>query len=383
MPQTDFRPALNGFHFGNHFVNHVLRLPAYGSVTTLGRCGGMSYAALDYYAARLDVPAGADQDFAVTGGVPPDGTTLADYIYRRQLDSFLVPSAVKFITWSLSPDRPSGLLRGVGAWTKDEFARLRAAVDVGRPVPLGLIVASDLTGLGHNHQVVAWGYSLDATGAPASVSVYDNNHPGQDVALTPDPAGTGWLETTGERWRGFFVQDYTPQWPPASSTARAIRSTGSVGVPRPTRRKTFVVTFSAVQLDGDGWLPDGRVALTCTVNGRTTRWPHSGTRRVRAGTSYVVNRTLTVALAPEEPLTVQVNVDRPALTPVPTGGPGYRPVGAPEGALAGDGGSSTHLTLRRALATGGSWRRGVLREGVSGSGSGMGCTIKYAIRPRV
>ena len=166
--------------------------------------------------AHKTIPSGTNQDFAATGSVPPDGTPLADYIYRRQIDSFLTISASKFVTWSLTPDGPSFLLRGIDRWTRqDEYTKLRSAVDAGKPVPLGLIVATDLSGLPHNHQVVAYGYDLDAAGNPSIVYIYDNNHPDEDVTLTARTDGPGWIQSTGEKWRGFFIQDYIPQTPPA------------------------------------------------------------------------------------------------------------------------------------------------------------------------
>jgi hypothetical protein len=50
MPRTSFDPKRHGFHFANHFVNHV------GPFTTIGRCGGMSYAALDCFHHGVAVP---------------------------------------------------------------------------------------------------------------------------------------------------------------------------------------------------------------------------------------------------------------------------------------------------------------------------------------
>src|SRR5437016_11063136 len=42
--KLDFVPSRDGFHFSNNFTNHLLC-----GITTAGRCGGMAYAALDYY----------------------------------------------------------------------------------------------------------------------------------------------------------------------------------------------------------------------------------------------------------------------------------------------------------------------------------------------
>jgi hypothetical protein len=99
MPTTSFDPVEHGFAFPNDFVNVIGTLPGFGKITTYGRCGGMAYASLDYYHHGLRVPENAD--------LPPDGTVLADYIYRRLLDSYLVASASKFISWTLYSDDPT------------------------------------------------------------------------------------------------------------------------------------------------------------------------------------------------------------------------------------------------------------------------------------
>src|SRR5690348_4708372 len=51
-----FDPATHGFAFPNAFVNEVLTLPNGARITTAGRCGGMAYAALDYFLAGQPVP---------------------------------------------------------------------------------------------------------------------------------------------------------------------------------------------------------------------------------------------------------------------------------------------------------------------------------------
>src|ERR1051326_7354947 len=46
MPKVDFIPSRDGFHFANRFTNVII--PG-TSLSTHGRCGGMAWAALDYY----------------------------------------------------------------------------------------------------------------------------------------------------------------------------------------------------------------------------------------------------------------------------------------------------------------------------------------------
>ncbi len=213
MPKVNFSPARDGFQFGNYFVNQIANVPGIGKLQTAGRCGGMSYCVLDHYVAGRPVPGFKASDFG-DKGVPPDGHPLADYIYQRQLDSFFTLSAVKFVTWSLAPDSGNFLVHGVRERTrKEEFKKLREAIDRGMPVPLGLIVARNLNDLGRNHQVVAYGYDYDAETQHMTVYIYDVNWPGQEITLTSGKDDAVWFESSPgkEQWRGWFVQDYAPR----------------------------------------------------------------------------------------------------------------------------------------------------------------------------
>ncbi|GIH12368.1 hypothetical protein [Rugosimonospora africana] len=212
MPDTAFRAGKNGFHFPNNFVNHIvtLHVPLHGAVdvTTGGRCGGMAYAALDYFHAGLPVPTHETGDFA--DGVPPDGSVLAGYIYHRLIDSFLTGSATKFIAWTLRPDHDILRLPGVHTRTSQELVRIRRSIDRGDPVVLGLLRSTLLTDLGDNHQVVCYGYDGD------ELHIYDNRCPDVEGTVTRRPDGSWSLEAgdVQDRWRGLFAQDYRPAQPP-------------------------------------------------------------------------------------------------------------------------------------------------------------------------
>jgi hypothetical protein len=135
MPETDFDPKKHGFHFPNDFINTIASIPFVGTITTRGRCGGMAYASLDYYSAGVPVPQNKSS--------PPDGALLADYIYKRLLDSFLQRTSLSFASWTQALDHPT-LLRGKGVtrMTKeDEFPKLKQQIDAGKEVVLGLIKA--------------------------------------------------------------------------------------------------------------------------------------------------------------------------------------------------------------------------------------------------
>lgn len=214
--RLDFDPRRHGFGFPNAFVNVVLALPNGQKVTTSGRCGGMAYAAADHWLAHVPVPPWTAATYA-PGRVPPKENWLGDYIYRRQLESFLVASALKFALWSVLPDERAWYSAGLHALTlHDEVPELVRRLDEGHPVVLGLVVARELGAMAHNHQVLAYGYEVDEHGA-TTVLVYDSNAPGRQTRLTP--TDDGWHSTTGELWRGFFLQDYAPATPPALISA--------------------------------------------------------------------------------------------------------------------------------------------------------------------
>jgi hypothetical protein len=219
LPKIDFTPTKNGLHFPNNFINNVANIPGYGEIVTRGRCGGMAYATLDYYYARIAIPDYKESYFPYPEfnpeGVPPDANTLANYIYARLINSFEVPSAIKYISLTLAPDHSTWLSKGVTRWTKeDEFPKIQKSIDGGKPVVLGLIYANNINDVGQNHQVVAYGYDYDPNAKRITVYVYDNNYPDLEVIFSTDPSNPHVNASTGEIWRGFFVHDYISNAPP-------------------------------------------------------------------------------------------------------------------------------------------------------------------------
>ncbi|WP_456785912.1 MIR domain-containing protein [Cellulomonas sp. P5_C5] len=208
-----FDPATHGFAFPNAFVNEVLTLPNGARITTAGRCGGMAYAALDYFLAGQPVPVWRS-DLWTPSRVPPDSHWLAQLFTQRLRDSFFTGSAAKFVTWSMHSDDETWVFKGVTRWTKEEeVPRLIASIDAGRPVVLGLVVARNLASIGDNHQVIAYGYEQDRSTGRTTVLIYDSNTPRKPVTLTSDADQPDWTASNGHSWRGFFLQDYTPRRP--------------------------------------------------------------------------------------------------------------------------------------------------------------------------
>ena len=212
MPTTTFDPAVHGFRFGNRFVNVVATLPGVPKLRTNGRCGGMSYAALDYFTLHRAAPVFMP---APPARVPPDGHPLADYLLRRQLESFANDSALRFISWTLFPDEGLPFAKGVRKWTAAEIPGLKSSVDRGVPVVIGLIGARSLPNVGrHNHQSVAFGYEV--VGGGVDVLIYDPNTPGATSVLHWRK-GEALIQASNRPtrpWRGFFVHDYEAKVPP-------------------------------------------------------------------------------------------------------------------------------------------------------------------------
>ena len=199
MPMTAFTPQRHGFHFSNSFVNPIVTIPGLGTISTYGLCGGMSMAALDYYHSATPVPTHVPSDFP-GGSVPAVGSALYQYLFDRQLASFnpfTHPSVVKFVTQRLPVGRTAFEVS-----VQDEWPLVVASLNAGTPVPLGLIApSSDPT---QSHQVVAIGYEP----FPQQLFLYDCNHPDTVVALRLDAAAQMITESTGERWDGFFLEQY-------------------------------------------------------------------------------------------------------------------------------------------------------------------------------
>jgi hypothetical protein len=140
---------------------------------------------------------------------------LMDYIRRRQSDSLPILALLRLAAWIFQSDDQ------VGQWTAlQEAPRLRGLLDQGQPAVLLLVCTSRVENPTYNHQVVATGYDFDADTQQFSVYLYDPNYPGEEPHLTLSlkDAEHGFCleQSTGERRRGFIVQNYMPALPPAS-----------------------------------------------------------------------------------------------------------------------------------------------------------------------
>jgi hypothetical protein len=228
----NFSPSRNGFRFTNSFAPAPTIHIDLGPVGTIGLgdasqgvCGGMVFAARDYFEAGQQIPTDTQ--------VPKPGTPLFNYITGRLIDSFNVPSGVlEYAEWMMLPSADIHLVIGSKKGTfsrtvQSTWPLVRADIDSGHPSPLGLVTVhtSDLAQIGKCHQVLAYGYNIDDTGG-ITISVYDPNtdvSSADAVRISLDgahPSSVSPISHTiniGEpTLHGFFRSTYAPKIPPSS-----------------------------------------------------------------------------------------------------------------------------------------------------------------------
>jgi len=179
-----------------------------------GLCGGMCFAALDFFHANHPPPRGENAN-----DQPAPGTRLRSYIWRRQLRS-LFSDGARFMVWliSLNYAPQAWPFLGGGGWllarSRKEWQKLKVSVDGGRPVPIGLVRAAKR--VYDNHQVLAIGY--EETGeAHGTIYVYDPNCPDRestiDIQFGPQTFDGQESCGGGPPLRGFFCEAYRPSDP--------------------------------------------------------------------------------------------------------------------------------------------------------------------------
>lgn len=224
-----FLPSRHGFAFANTWppapavtVRTPLLSIGIGN-NAAGLCGGMVFAALDYWNATLHPPLAR----------PAPGSPLHAYIVRRLIASWHMPAGVaRYYLWMNLPDGDTSrrlpgrrvVTRGVSWRTiTGQWPLIRARLDRGLPVPLGLVTVASANParLRHNHQALAFGYGV--SGAVVTLRVYDPNS-GQDdgVWIRFDASSpsrpTAFAHNLNLGWpvRGFFRAAYSPAAPPVA-----------------------------------------------------------------------------------------------------------------------------------------------------------------------
>lgn len=243
-----FVPSADGFAFANSWPSGpAVSVPLLaGSVgignAARGLCGGMVFAALDYWHAGAVPPAVQ----------PAAGTPLFRFIVRRLIDSWHLPAGVaRYYWWMLLPDSDTSICAGrrrPGRWrgiTRRTLSRewpiIRARLDAGAPAALAVVTVASASPLllGGNHQVLAYDYSIEGTAV--TVRVYDPNVGPDDTVWirfdTASPAAAGragaFSHNLGLRLpvRGFFLTRYAPARPPSPVSARQPRGRRAAGTP--------------------------------------------------------------------------------------------------------------------------------------------------------
>jgi hypothetical protein len=225
-----FVPSENGFAFTNAWPSE----PAIVLPTPLGKidignadaglCGGMVFAALDYWHAGVAAPTGQ----------PAPGAPLYSFIVRRLVDSWNLPAGVaQYFHWMCLPDGDSGFdmfgrhvltERGISWRTIEvQWPQIRSDLDAGRPVAPGIVTVAPAhpRDLAQNHQVLAASYSL--AGPVVTVQVYDPNQGRRDDVWISFDTGAPTRPTVfrhnlglgKEPVRGFFRTAYAPAKVPA------------------------------------------------------------------------------------------------------------------------------------------------------------------------
>jgi len=272
-----FRASLNGLHFTNSWPSEpdvVVDVRPLGKVAigdaSNGLCGGMAYTVIDVFTAGLPpIPDTTN---------PAQGSPLFNYLVSRLMASFDIPGGVlKYYDWMTTPDHDTGvwfaIRRGV-AWhtIMEEWPRVQADIDAGMLSPLGLVTVetTDPTMMGHNHQVLAYGYDLGDdnrltlhlydpnTAPPDADGVFlslDLSNPTHTTPITHN-VGIGKLPI-----RGFFRTTYTFSNPASLEPVTPLPSNaifvgGGVGSPL-TPGQTVQASLTMQNLGGTTWTAGG------------------------------------------------------------------------------------------------------------------------------
>jgi hypothetical protein len=219
-----FLPSRDGLGFDNAWppAPAVVVPSVFGDIrlgsAAGGLCGGMVFAALDYWNAGMAPPTTR----------PAPRTPVYEFIVRRLLDSWRSPGGVaRYYEWMGLPDgdgtglqlfgRPILTRRGLASRTiAGEWPRIKLDLDRGVPVALGLVTISSRQprDLAQNHQILTYGYRM--SGTRTTMLVYDPNRGRRDdVTIAFDASAPARptafahnLAIGGRPVRGFFRSGY-------------------------------------------------------------------------------------------------------------------------------------------------------------------------------
>jgi hypothetical protein len=190
-----FLPSTNGLHFANRWEpGPTVRLGildprlvgGLGDAKN-GLCGGMSGFVRERFESGQPIPTDVTN--------PANGSPLFKAIVRRQVQS-LDWMRIPLRFWRAASMDPAGLTRRT---VEKEWPRIRAEIDAGRLVMVGLIRhhGTNPMELGRDHQVLAFGYETEGPVGPTTIRVYDPNWPDRDD-ISLQLSSAGFRQSTGE-----------------------------------------------------------------------------------------------------------------------------------------------------------------------------------------
>lgn len=269
--------VLGGPPFGNLALSEILKGLAkeitVKNFQVFGLCGGMAFAALDYFGHGWLPPRGqfgdAFDSHRCWGEAPRGrrptwddeaGKTIRSYIWQRLLDS-LQSDGFTCLLWMA---HFHGLIPGIDGprWlldrSKEEWIKLKSFINGGQPCPIGHVGTTKSPF--DNHQILVTGYE-DSGNGHGVIYAYDSNFPNTEQAINLDftghelratqsgylsgPAGTlGYHDVQGPI-KGFYCEHYTPKLPPITVGLSAPLSSSSSQPTnsRETRRLGTTETF--------------------------------------------------------------------------------------------------------------------------------------------
>ena len=177
MLRTAFQAVDNGFHFSNNDVEWQFLLPF---IRGKNVCGGMCYAALDYWYSHESPP--------LTKKVPPLGTTLNEYLLDRQISAhfFAIPLVLSATNFQMRQDVFQNSV-------DNEIPKILASLRTGRPIPLLLIRDKML----ECHFVLVVACDPWPGGKFTEMVVYDPNQPDKETRFWVN-AATSRMELAGD-----------------------------------------------------------------------------------------------------------------------------------------------------------------------------------------
>jgi len=203
VSNTTFSPEIHGFAFPNYFelgqAKTKLSLSK-AAAPVYGLCGGMCFAALDYYFAGITLP-NVDSPGLVEGW-------LWKYLIKREIDTLKRRESLLFFRSMISRRM---YLESI---TFSALQEIKNQIYRRRPVVLGIIRSRGYSNPTKNHQVLVVGFEEHMENTYTRLSIYDPNYSNSHHFITYFHNKKAILHDTGELDFGLFVIPYRFSSPP-------------------------------------------------------------------------------------------------------------------------------------------------------------------------